>query len=124
MGNTKGREPAFPGQRGFVGGSMGDDAVIVEGIDNDEATASRCMQALNVPLPCVPTKKGHNMSKKPTMIAYTVKERGDGQKAIWKRIGAAWPRGSGTGFTLQLDTLPLDGRIVLTEPKDEDGGAP
>jgi hypothetical protein len=51
------------------------------------------------------------MSKKPTMIAYTVKERGDGQKAIWKRIGAAWPHGSGAGFTLQLDTPPLDGRI-------------
>jgi hypothetical protein len=29
------------------------------------------------------------MSKKPTLIAYTVKERGDGQKAIWTRIGAA-----------------------------------
>jgi len=70
------------------------------------------------------TTKGYNMSKKPTLIAYTVKERGDGQKHIWTRIGAAWPHGSGTGFTLQLDTLPLDGRIVLTEPKDDDGGAP
>src|SRR5262249_20822891 len=30
----KGATPAFPGQRGFVGGSMGDDAVIVEGIDS------------------------------------------------------------------------------------------
>ena len=29
----KGATPAFPGQRGFVGGSMGDDAVILEGID-------------------------------------------------------------------------------------------
>jgi len=36
----KGATPAFPGQRGFVGGSMGDDAVIVEGIDSDEARAS------------------------------------------------------------------------------------
>jgi tRNA-splicing ligase RtcB (3'-phosphate/5'-hydroxy nucleic acid ligase) len=36
----KGATPAFPGQRGFVGGSMGDDAVIVEGIDGDEARAS------------------------------------------------------------------------------------
>ena len=27
----KGATPAFPGQRGFIGGSMGDDAVIVEG---------------------------------------------------------------------------------------------
>jgi tRNA-splicing ligase RtcB (3'-phosphate/5'-hydroxy nucleic acid ligase) len=29
----KGATPAFPGQKGFVGGSMGDDAVIVRGID-------------------------------------------------------------------------------------------
>jgi hypothetical protein len=48
------------------------------------------------------------MSKKPTLIAYTVKERGEGQKAIWTRIGGAWPHGSGAGFTLQLDVLPLD----------------
>lgn len=31
----KGATPAFPGQRGFVGGSMGDDAVILEGIAGD-----------------------------------------------------------------------------------------
>jgi tRNA-splicing ligase RtcB len=33
----KGATPAFPGQRGFVGGSMGDDAVIIEGIDSGES---------------------------------------------------------------------------------------
>jgi len=31
----KGATPAFPGQKGFVGGSMGDDAVIVEGARHD-----------------------------------------------------------------------------------------
>jgi len=31
----KGATPAFPGQRGFVGGSMGDDAVIIEGVDSE-----------------------------------------------------------------------------------------
>jgi tRNA-splicing ligase RtcB len=36
----KGATPAFPGQRGFVGGSMGDDAVILEGLDTPEAAAS------------------------------------------------------------------------------------
>ncbi len=36
----KGATPAFPGQRGFVGGSMGDDAVILEGIDSPAAKAS------------------------------------------------------------------------------------
>ena len=30
----KGATPAFPGQRGFIGGSMGDDAVIIEGVDS------------------------------------------------------------------------------------------
>ena len=30
----KGATPAFPGQRGFVGGSMGDEAVIIEGVDS------------------------------------------------------------------------------------------
>ena len=36
----KGATPAFPGQRGFVGGSMGDDAVIVEGVDGDASRAA------------------------------------------------------------------------------------
>jgi tRNA-splicing ligase RtcB len=34
----KGATPAFPGQRGFVGGSMGDDSVILEGVESPEAT--------------------------------------------------------------------------------------
>ena len=38
----KGATPAFPGQKGFVGGSMGDDAVIVRGV----ASASEEAQAL------------------------------------------------------------------------------
>lgn len=36
----KGATPAWPGQRGFVGGSMGDDAVIVEGVDGTTSQAS------------------------------------------------------------------------------------
>lgn len=33
----KGATPAFPGQKGFIGGSMGDDAVIIEGVDSEES---------------------------------------------------------------------------------------
>lgn len=36
----KGATPAFPGQRGFVGGSMGDDAVILEGVESEASAAS------------------------------------------------------------------------------------
>jgi tRNA-splicing ligase RtcB len=34
----KGATPAFPGQRGFVGGTMGENSVILEGIESDEAS--------------------------------------------------------------------------------------
>jgi len=36
----KGATPAFPGQRGFVGGSMGDISVILEGVDSEESRAA------------------------------------------------------------------------------------
>jgi tRNA-splicing ligase RtcB len=37
----KGATPAFPGQRGFVGGSMGDDAVIIEGARDGNESLQR-----------------------------------------------------------------------------------
>ena len=36
----KGATPAFPGQKGFVGGTMGETSVILEGVDNEEAQHS------------------------------------------------------------------------------------
>ena len=43
----KGATPAFPGQKGFVGGSMGDDAVIVRGTtDGGEATSALQREAM------------------------------------------------------------------------------
>ncbi|HEX3328292.1 MAG TPA: RtcB family protein, partial [Gaiellales bacterium] len=36
----KGATPAFPGQTGFIGGSMGDWAVVVEGVDSELARRS------------------------------------------------------------------------------------
>ncbi len=37
----KGATPAFPGQKGFVGGSMGDDAVIIEGARHGDTELQR-----------------------------------------------------------------------------------
>lgn len=36
----KGATPAFPGQKGFVGGSMGENSVIIEGVDGEESKKS------------------------------------------------------------------------------------
>ncbi len=60
------------------------------------------------------------MSNKPTFLAYAVKDRGRNQRAIWTRIGAAWPHREGTGLSIELEALPIDGRIVLMEPKPDD----
>ncbi len=57
------------------------------------------------------------MSNKPTLYVYAVKDRGRNQKAIWTRIGAAWPHDNGAGLTVLLDFLPVEPRIVLVEPK-------
>ena len=64
------------------------------------------------------------MSNKPTLYAYAVKDRGRNQKAIWTRIGAAWPHEKGKGFTIELEAFPIDGRLVLTEPKQDDTSQP
>jgi hypothetical protein len=56
--------------------------------------------------------------KKPALIAYSVKLSSDDQP-IWTRIGAAWAHKKGPGFSIELDALPLEGRIVLVAPSAE-----
>lgn len=59
-------------------------------------------------------------SKAPTHIAYQVRESQGGGKGFWTRIGSAWAHRDGKGFNLQLDAVPLDGRVslrVATEAK-------
>lgn len=56
--------------------------------------------------------KNDTTSKAPTHIAYQVKDR-EGTKGFWTRIGAAWAHGDGQGFNIQIESVPLDGRITL-----------
>ncbi len=63
-------------------------------------------------------------TNRPSLLAYTVKNRGKNQKAIWTRIGAAWPHNSGVGFSIELEALPVDGRLVLIPPKPDEEEAP
>ena len=51
-------------------------------------------------------------SKAPTHIAYQVRDR-EGKKGFWTRIGSAWAHGDGKGFNIQVEVVPLDGRITL-----------
>lgn len=59
-------------------------------------------------------------SKAPTHIAYHVRDS-DADKSLWIRIGAAWVHADGQGFNIQIETVPLDGRIVLRLPSPKSG---
>ena len=51
--------------------------------------------------------------KSPSHVAYQVRDRGEGQKSFWTRIGSAWAHADGKGFNIQIEVVPLDGRITL-----------
>ena len=61
-----------------------------------------------------------SMATDPVLIAYTVKRSTKDKRAIWTRIGHAYPHEVGAGLTVVLDSIPLDGRIVLIEPDHAD----
>ncbi|MEQ9258364.1 MAG: hypothetical protein RIG84_04630 [Roseovarius sp.] len=53
----------------------------------------------------------------PDFLAWHVIDKGE--KSFWNRVGAAWRHKDDKGFTLQLETVPLGGRIVLRQPLNE-----
>ncbi len=59
------------------------------------------------------------MTLDPVLIAYTAKRTKLG-RTVWNRIGAAYPHESGAGLTLLLDSVPLDGRVILLELDSDD----
>ena len=56
----------------------------------------------------------------PVFKAFTTREYGEGadKKTFWVQIGSVFAHKSGKGFDVILDALPVNGRIVLLEPKD------
>ncbi|MEQ1696191.1 MAG: hypothetical protein ABL901_10180 [Hyphomicrobiaceae bacterium] len=62
-------------------------------------------------------------SKRPTHRVYHV--RGEGEKAIWKEVGAAWAHEDGEGLNVNFEYLPVasDGRLVIRKPKPRDDSA-
>jgi hypothetical protein len=62
------------------------------------------------------------------MRVYTVREfqrTGSGEKEqFWSLIGSAFPNQKDEGFTIRLDALPLDGKLVVRPPKEDEGREP
>jgi len=60
--------------------------------------------------------------KIPAYIAWNV--TGSGDKTFWQKIGACWPHQDGKGLSLQLEVLPINGRVVLRQPQEESAESP
>lgn len=67
------------------------------------------------------TETDTNTPNRPTHRLFHV--TGEGEKANWMRIGAAWSHKDGKGFNIDLEYLPQKpGRIVLREQADQGEG--
>ena len=58
--------------------------------------------------------RNNQKSQKPHSV-YVVE--GEGESAFWTKIGAAWRHEDGKGFNISLTCMPLNGRLVVREPK-------
>jgi len=60
--------------------------------------------------------------KKPAFEAFTVRESKG--KSYFTKVGSGWPTKHGSGITVYLDALPVNGKLVLMPPKAKQEAAP
>jgi len=58
-----------------------------------------------------------NTPNAPDFIAWHVSEKGE--NSFWHKVGASWYHRDRKGMTLQLEVVPINGRIVLRHPKED-----
>ena len=56
--------------------------------------------------------------RKPELIAYNVTYTGDG-KSYSNKVGAAWEHRDAQGYELELESIPVSGRVSLRKVRDE-----
>lgn len=62
--------------------------------------------------------KKPNDSNRPTHAIWQV--QGEGDKARWTRVGAAWLHKDTKGANLKFDAFPMSGRVVVREITEQD----
>ena len=58
-------------------------------------------------------------SRKPSFVAYSVRDRGENKDSQWTEIGVAFPHKDGKGLDILFEVVPLSGRITLRVPSDK-----
>jgi len=63
------------------------------------------------------TGSANTAAKAQDFLAWHVVQKGE--KSFWNKVGAAWSHKDGHGYTIQLETCPINGRIVLRQPLED-----
>lgn len=61
--------------------------------------------------------KANTESKAPDFLAWHIAQKGE--KSFWTKVGAAWKHKDALGYTIQLEVVPINGRIVLRQPIED-----
>ncbi len=56
----------------------------------------------------------------PVLIAYAANRSSKTGRTHWTRVGMAFPHEQGAGLTVVLDSMPLNGIVILLERGDDD----
>lgn len=59
----------------------------------------------------------NNSPKQPSHHAYQINEGKEG-KSYFNRVGVAFEHKDKQGFNLQLDSMPVNGKVTLRTPQD------
>ena len=63
------------------------------------------------------TQSRNSSPKAPDFLAWHVTQKGE--KSYWNKVGAAWAHKDANGYTIQLEVVPINGRIVLRQPIED-----
>ena len=55
-------------------------------------------------------------NQKPDYVAYTIVETNGDADDYWQRVGSAWTNKDGS-INISLNSLPLNGKLHIREPK-------
>ena len=56
---------------------------------------------------------------KPYLLGCTVRSDGSGERSYWSKIAVAWAHKDGNGYNVQMEALPVNGKLVLRTVSDD-----
>lgn len=58
----------------------------------------------------------NNNSKKPSHYVYSVREGSENGQDYWTKIGVAFAHNDGKGFSVLLESFPINGKLTIRQP--------